>query len=235
MKPTVLKTRASALACRNKHSNLLLPPSMKLNLAFRIATVIFGLTALSTAQSSVINMNQGTAPPNISYGILLLDGGNTPYFGDPPNVTRDLSMAVTVDRWVGSIVSNSTGAFSGIAGNSAVFYFDGWVIGAPQPNLWQVGGVSFNLQSATTTFFSTPVPGFPGAGDFLRIDGQGVLNGPGFSNTPANWTFATQGRGTPYFSWSSSTSTVPDGGTTIALLGCSLLGLHGLRRKLAKH
>lgn len=211
--------------------NPILLSKMKLNIAPQIGSVLFGITAFSSLASAqvqidgVIQMGPSGAP-NLQSGLILGDAGG--------NVTTDLSSAVTIDSWINSVVDAVSGDFPGALVGNSVTYFNGWTIGVPQANLWSVGGFSFDLQSAIVDFYPAN-PSFPGSVDFLTVEGFGVLNGPvGFSPTSGTWNFSTQGTGTPLFSWSSSTSSVPDGGATVALLGCSLLGLHGLRRKLAK-
>jgi len=92
-----------------------------------------------------------------------------------------------------------------------------WTIAGPE-------GFTFNLTSFSTVFQSSR---------FLAIRGTGILTANGFNDTPATWWFTTQGVAVENkFTWSSSTVAVavPDGGTTIILLGGSLLGLFGLRR-----
>lgn len=83
---------------------------------------------------------------------------------------------------------------------------------------------SFNLSSPI--FMDQP-------GDStLTLKGTGMMNITGFTSTPGTWTFTANQAGST-FSFSSSNAAVPDGGTTVALLGLSLLGLHGVRRKFS--
>ena len=73
--------------------------------------------------------------------------------------------------------------------------------------------------------------------DTLRLDGMGTISGPaidGFDVTTGGWTWSGQLNGTSTFTFSSTTLPgVPDGGTTVALLGAALSGLALLRRRLA--
>lgn len=83
---------------------------------------------------------------------------------------------------------------------------------------------AFHLASATAFYQSSHFP---------AIRGNGMLTGNGFEDRPATWWFTTQGvAADDKFNWSSGAVAlvVPDGGTSIILLGGSLLGLHGLRR-----
>jgi hypothetical protein len=93
--------------------------------------------------------------------------------------------------------------------------------------LWKVtlnASDFFNLTSLTLVDHSVT--------DALTLKGTGTVNLVGFDPTVGTWTFtANQGGGT--FSFSASNSTIPDGGTTLLLLGSALSGLGLIRRKLA--
>ena len=107
------------------------------------------------------------------------------------------------------------------AGNSATFT-PGWTFtsGALTP-LWTCGGFTFDLTSSAVQFQT---------GSALVVSGTGTVSGNGFQTTSGTWDFSSQtGAGTA-FRFSAS-SKVPDGGTTMALFGFSLLGLYGARRK----
>ncbi len=96
----------------------------------------------------------------------------------------------------------------------------------PTPNLWSVGGFTFDLDTATIVLQNA---------SFLLITGTGTISGNGFDATPGTWSFTSQepdANGVFSFSSGSATQGVPDGGTTVALLGVSLAGLGLLRRKL---
>jgi VPDSG-CTERM motif len=98
--------------------------------------------------------------------------------------------------------------------------------------LWSVGGFSFTLSppiSITRVNNADPIP------DTLRLAGQGYITGPaGFDATIGGWTWSGELNGVSTFTFSSTTlAGVPDGGTTVALLGAALSGLALLRRKLA--
>lgn len=67
----------------------------------------------------------------------------------------------------------------------------------------------------------------------LDLVGKGTMYLVGYDATPGSWVFtANQGGGS--FSWSSSNATVPEGGTTAALLGLGLIavGVAARRRQL---
>jgi len=97
--------------------------------------------------------------------------------------------------------------------------------GAVTP-LWTVGGFSFDLSSSSVV---------SNDGSFLNVVGTGLISGNGFDPTSGTWRFTTQEPSDQVrFTFSASTEAVPDGGTTLALLGVSLLGLGQLRRKLTQ-
>jgi len=102
---------------------------------------------------------------------------------------------------------------------------------SPTSPLWTVGGFTFNLTSSTVVFQSS---------QFLIVKGTGFLTGNGFDETPGTWAFTSQqadGSNQDSFSFSANTSAqpgqVPDGGSTVALLGAALVGVAAIRRKLA--
>ncbi len=101
---------------------------------------------------------------------------------------------------------------------------------APATPLWTVGGFTFNLTSSTVLLQTSTS---------LVIQGSGILTGPaGFDPTPGLWAFSSQqsnGASKNSFSFSANTAAngVPDGGSTVALLGAALAGVQALRRKLA--
>ncbi len=90
--------------------------------------------------------------------------------------------------------------------------------------LWQlsIGGLSFDLLSITS--IDEGVPG-------LELHGSGIIHSALYEDTVGNWSFSANTTGTK-FTFSSQTSTVPDGGTTVMLLGAALSGLGLIRRKL---
>jgi hypothetical protein len=65
---------------------------------------------------------------------------------------------------------------------------------------------------------------------FLNLNGYGMLHLVGFSDTIGNWSYTAQSGGTT-FSFSSSNTALPDGGTTALLLGAGLTGLALISRR----
>ena len=142
--------------------------------------------------------------------------------------------SATFDKVPYQALSTSTGTFAAIGAANSTVTMTGstynFTTGVPINSFWTVGGFTFNLAS------SALVPGQTKF--FLQSTGTGTITGPaGYTPATGLWTFtATDASGgtaaTSQFTFTSSTS-VPDGGTTMALLGMSLLGLHGARRKFA--
>ncbi len=76
----------------------------------------------------------------------------------------------------------------------------------------------------------------PGGLGFVTAGGTGMISGNGFTATLGTWSFSTQDPGTgnpPTFSFSAGTNALPEGGTTLALLGIAVIGVELLRRKFA--
>ncbi len=133
-------------------------------------------------------------------------------------------------------VTNATGSFAttvtpgSLASFPNIYTFSPSVAVTP---LWTVGGFTFNLTSSTIVLQTSTN---------LVIQGMGILTGPaGFDPTPGVWAFSTQqanGQNAANFSFSANTAGVgvgvPEGGSTVALLGVALLGVVGLRRKFAR-
>ena len=144
----------------------------------------------------------------------------------------DLSLATQVVEWdtpkVGVI---HTGDFSAITTGTDVVLWQPWDLTTAAPGIvdfWKVGGFSFDLTSSTRYYD-------PAGLGFLSASGNGWIKKAGFENTEGTWSFSTQNPGAGnLFTFSASGAAVPDGGATVALLGVSLLGLHGLRRKFSK-
>lgn len=75
--------------------------------------------------------------------------------------------------------------------------------------------------------------------NFLNLLGVGQANITGYDETPGVWSFTIDnptGAAPPTFSFNfiSTTSATPDGGLTMAMLGLTLMGVGGLRRRLSK-
>lgn len=135
----------------------------------------------------------------------------------------NLAVATTVTSWTGAKVgATHTGSFSSIATDTPALFTGGWVFGSGINPLWQVGGFTFNLSSSVIEGQNS---------NSLVVSGTGMITGNGFTPTPGTWRFSTQQPADGNkFEFSASSRAVPDGGTSVAMLGLSFLGLGGLSR-----
>ncbi len=143
--------------------------------------------------------------------------------------TSSLANAAGVMKWNQPVVISASGHFAtSIQSGDAVSFAEPWVFADPYSPLWEVGGFSFNITSSVVIYNPQ---------GFLAVEGTGYLSAAGYADTPGFWVFLSQGNSAANgnFSWNSTTHSVPDGGATVALLGLSLLGLHGVRRKVVGH
>jgi protein with PEP-CTERM/exosortase system signal len=151
--------------------------------------------------------------------------------------TNSLLTATAVSTWRDSANLNLgfcnafgvDGSFTGIVGLAAMSPWTfGVAVGGAQPALWSIDGFTFDLLGSNVTMRN--------ATD-LVISGTGTIHGgPGFDDTAGSWDFhvSNAGGGThANFSFAASTASVPDGGSTVALLGIALTGLEALRRRFA--
>ena len=159
--------------------------------------------------------------------------GSMTFVGGAKFDTNSLATASTVNTFSNTSVLDADGSFTGVSG--PVTMSAPWTFAPPpglaRPALWSVGGFTFDL--AGTTGVARPVIG---GIQFLVITGEGTLFGPiGFDPTHVTWSFSTQAPSSNgKFSFSASTSAVPDGGMTGMLLGAALIGLAAYRAKFAK-
>ncbi len=164
-------------------------------------------------------------------------GGGIIFQDSAGNLTTDLAAATGIQSWLLSEVEEGSGSFDIVPDGSAVVFSQPWVFNpsTSKTPLWTIVGpdnFSFNLLSSTIAFQN---------GSFLAIKGTGTLTGTNFEDTSGTWLFTTQGAAAESkFSWSSAavslgttpfSNPVADGGTTLALLFGSLLGLCALHRK----
>jgi hypothetical protein len=163
--------------------------------------------------------------------------GNIQFAGEVAFDTNSLATATQVVTWFDifhnpgfSSVTSATGTFSGFVSSGDPATMSPWTFNPSMatPNLWSVGGFTFNLTSSTIVTQNAST---------LVITGTGVVSGNGFDPTAMDWSFTTQssgGRTNTSFSFSANGIAVgvPDGGSAVALLGIVLIGIEVLRRKL---
>ncbi len=146
-----------------------------------------------------------------------------------------LAVATRVTHWFGAVTHhNGFSTVFSASGDLATFISpfneaamaQPWHFGSggPQAGLWTVGGFTFNLASSVIV---TQIPGF------LNITGIGTLIGHGFDPTRGQFTLTVTTLGSR-FVFGAITNTVPDGGTTVMLLGAAFGALGMARRFLKK-
>jgi hypothetical protein len=160
-----------------------------------------------------------------------LISGTMTFTGRATFDTGNLATAKTVTSFSNADVMDADGSFTGISGPATMSAPWTFVPSSARPALWSVGGFTFDL-SATTGVDRPLIGGI----QFLVISGVGTIFGPaGFTPTQGKWSFSTQAPAVGgKFSFSASTTAVPDGGMTVALLGAALIGLGAYRAKFAR-
>lgn len=159
-----------------------------------------------------------------------LINGNITFSGGAVYDTMSLATATRVDTFSDVIVQSRDGDFSSVSVGASVTMAMPWIFSPSTMTLglWSVGGFTYDLTSATVVFQSA---------DFLAITGTGTISGNGFEATEGSWNFTSQNPpANGVFSFSSGTGGqgVPDGGTTVALLGLGLAGVELIRRKMLR-
>jgi hypothetical protein len=195
--------------------DILTQPSMiKLKKSLGALLLAFGLTASAVA-----------AP--ISGEIL---------FGPAPGTSVSINAAANTVSFTNAgaaLVVDAYGDFAGLLGSGANFQnftYDPLVA----LTIWNVGAsASFYLDSITEITET-----FDGSGNLLALSlvGSGVASLSGYEDTRGSWSFsADRSSGTARFSWSSTAQvpSVPDGGTTAALLGLGLVAVGIVSRRRA--
>ena len=156
--------------------------------------------------------------------------GNITFDGGAQLDTATVNTATKVVSWVSPQVQSRDGDFLPVLVGTAVSITAPWNFntGLVAP-FWQVGGFTFNLTSSAIVVQT---------GGFLNVAGTGSITGNGYTPTAATWRFTAQdpSAGVPaVFSISASTGAqgqaVPDGGSSIALLGLALTGMAMVARK----
>ncbi len=159
--------------------------------------------------------------------------GNITFAG---GVTLDnyKSTATQVTSWLNSTVESVSGDFSPLVstGDSVTFTAP-WTFGSGLNSLWSVGGFTFNLLSSSIVLQNS---------DYLLVSGTGIIVDTlgAYANTSGNFRFSIPGdSANGIFSFAAAsksdpgTVSVPDMGSSLALLAIGLAGLLAIRRKVA--
>lgn len=165
--------------------------------------------------------------------------GQIDFTGAVTTDTGNLNTAHAFTSFSGVTVFNNppatpTGSYAGTGGASVTmnsFSFNPFV--APVPNLW-----SFAFGGLTYTFNLTSITSIAQPGDnTLGVVGMGtaMITGGTSTYTPTAGQFfiSTQGSNRTTFIFSSTTQSLPEGGSALALLGIGLVVVEVVRRKIA--
>jgi hypothetical protein len=152
---------------------------------------------------------------------VLVDGSG---FGVDP-VTGITSYGGTIS------VSGASGSFAAALGASPVNFATPFNFSETGTNLlWSFtsGGLTYSFSETSIDVISNGVA--PTSG-FLNVAGLGTISITGgsstFTSTPGSYSITSVGSGL-VVSFGSSTTALPDGGYTVALLGSVMLGLVGM-------
>jgi len=156
--------------------------------------------------------------------------GNIGFSGAVQLNSATANSATAATAWFNTVAATTSGSFVGIVNNGDAVAMTGatpWSFNSGAlANFWSVDGFTFNLTSSSI---------FSQVGGFLNVVLAGTVTGNGFTTTAFNGTFqvADPASSLPQtFTSRLSFNSVPDGGTTVMLLGGVLMGLGLLKRKL---
>ena len=129
-----------------------------------------------------------------------------------------------------AVLSVCEGVYSSLAGAIIAVYNDftfNPLPGGGYTPLWSFssGGVNYSFDLLAVNDIDRDEDG-------ILITGSGIARVTGFDPTPASWSFSADR--TNIFAFSSTTSAVPDGGSTLTLLGFGLLAATSLRRRFSR-
>jgi hypothetical protein len=183
--------------------------------------------AALTIATAAVGMISANADP-------LLDG-NVIVNGTFTLNSGSVATATAVEGW-STDGAHGSADFSGITTAGSSFIATPWLFTSTSSTtpLWSDNGVSFYLTGVSIQHGIGAQNNEP----FLDINGTGFFAEAGHADTSGTFTIDTQdpelvkGDATGLFSLAAAggTTGVPDGGTTVALLGSALIGLGGLRR-----
>jgi len=163
--------------------------------------------------------------------------GNIGFTGGVTFNTNSAAYATQVTSWVTPVVTLDDGAFAGIASFSpAAFTSSIWNFNTSTAinSFWSVGGFTFKLLSSSIQSQG----GVAGSTGFVVVNGIGTVTStnPAYSATQISWSFTSQDpkvtSNPDAWTFSASANSVPDGGSTVMLLGLALSGAALIKRRL---
>ena len=155
--------------------------------------------------------------------------GNIGFSGSAQLDSTSVQTATKVVSWNKNTVDSESGSFSSVPIGSAVLLASPWMFNSGTlNNFWTVGGFTFNLISSSV--FSQ--------NSFLNVNLIGTISGNGFDVSPFTGTFqvanpSANGMTTFTERLSFANVGVPDGGSTMIMLGLAALTM-GLVKRYAR-
>jgi hypothetical protein len=138
-----------------------------------------------------------------------------------------VATSTQVVSWGTNTVGIASGSFAPTIGLQAILASPWFFNSGALNGFWTVGGFTFNMSSSSV---------FSNAGGFLTIVIAGTVTGNGYDATALAGRVTIQdpstGNGPFTYTESLSFNSIPDGGSTVLLLGAALSGLTLMRRKL---
>jgi hypothetical protein len=155
--------------------------------------------------------------------------GTIGFTGQASFDTSSVGTATAVESWFNTVVNGTSGSFSTVALNTPVTIAAPWSFHTTTPitAFWTADGFTFELLASSIVTQGT---------GFVFVTGTGIVTGNGYNQTALDWNFSSQGNAvttTPSWTFSASSLSVPDGGTTVLLLGAALSGIAMIKRKLS--
>jgi hypothetical protein len=154
--------------------------------------------------------------------------------------------SIAVTSWISPYVTSDTGSFltpgyitpnpgegvTFMGNNTSTWNFN---TSTPINNFWVAGNFTFELLSS----YIQSQGGSPGTTGFVVVFGTGIVsatgaNPAGFTPTVLSWSFTSRdpsAGASPSWTFSASAASVPDGGSTVMLLGLALSGVALLKKK----
>jgi hypothetical protein len=155
-------------------------------------------------------------------------GGTIEFVGFGGSTTTN-GNTTTIDFSDAMWTASGTGDYSNTAGIQTTFKSINYtgtganaLLAGPVSPLW-----TFKLGATTYSFELTGVSFAYNGSAISTLAGSGIASITGYDPTPGSFVF-----GSVFQFVSGAATSVPDGGSTIALLGLALVGVEGLRRRL---
>ncbi len=149
--------------------------------------------------------------------------------------SSDFLTATEFESFTGVTVGGApSGTYAGVADGQAVSMANP-VVFAPTPVLPVSPLWTFTIGTTTYDFNLKSLSVGPISANSIQLDGSGTLQVTGYDDTPGIWILNASTFGSDTFTFESSNAAagVPDGGTTVLLLGVSLTSLALIKRRLA--